>query len=218
MPLARPTGSIKLNIIETPASIPIDNDIAKSVRAILGTSGPTLLIILTSKYIMPVNARIAIPPFIISSGDRVPINFTTATIINIEVDIANNILPTLGISRLAFLAIVTSANTNREKAYANKTPLIISAGVSLFTSFITAMSNNIEIVSFKSIPPTLSIFLPDVFVTSTRMPTNKENAIRKATPLTISLTLNPPMSFTTATSIKRDIDILRSIFPALSIF
>ena len=218
IPFASPLKSIRLNRIATPANMPIATDIASIVIAIFGTSGPTILTIAHNPAIIPVKARIAAPPFTISSTDSIPTSLHTPTMSNMDTDTDKSKPPSFAIC-LSFPICVTFTRplTNRTNAVAKAAPLSISSAFKVPANLHTPIISNMAIDIFKSIFPRSSALKLLIFVIAASANTNQRNATANAAPFIISEYFSILTSFTTPTIRSIAIDILINMLPSLLI-
>ena len=169
------------NNIHTPARIPMDMAMDNIVAPTLAISfSPPTLSILNNSPRNTKKPAANLTPFSISAYDRNPINFTTPTMMAIDMDIDSNVLPSL--STICFGA---KCNTNINRARnaknppANKTPFPISSTDSNDANLTTPTINIMAMDSLIIIPPNWSIFLPPIIDILINANTNNENATVK---------------------------------------
>ena len=104
------------------------------------------------------NAYANTAPFNISSGDNLPISFTTPTISIIAKDILVIKLPSLLMFLPGIIPINDNNATKTKNAATNPAPCFNSVGFNIPISLTAATINNSVTAIFLSILPALSIF------------------------------------------------------------
>ena len=219
IPLTKSSVFTMLSNTAIPAIIPIAVDIATSVDAILGASGPMPFTDFINAFISTPNKTITDTPLMSSPTDIRLMSATTPTNKAMAKDMETSKPPSLTISPLfVFFTIFFKIATNMRKPAAKSAPFPISPKLSLPISFTTPTNKAIAITILTNMPPNLSICFPDFLVTRLKRPTKIIKPVIKAAPLIISSTLRTFTSFITPmiSSIVQAIFLI--IFPALSIF
>ena len=107
---------------------------------------------------------------------------------------------------------------NSRKPPTKTIPPVISSPDKVPTSLQTPTINNKAKDILDTVFPTLSIFFPENFVTSTNAPTNITNPITNAAAFPRSGHVTPDSNFTTPTKSNKETDIFIIMVPALSMF